>query len=219
SVVFWKASLYDSTTRNSTVLSKSDTPNPLSTLDPGRWETVYQKDDALILRNKRALPRAWLVTEAEAVTEVEGWRRIRGTGDRPFDPRRTALLEVGPSGLPTLSGQPLSTSATARIVNYGPNRLMIETNADHPAILVVSELYYPGWIAKADGVETPIYRTNFLLRGVALPAGAHRIEMIYTAPKARAGAVISLCALLFVGALAIYAGRATYSQRSLGLSK
>ncbi len=205
SVVLWKASLYDSSTSHSALLSKSDSPNTLSTLDPERWEIVYKKDGALILRNRRALPRAWLVREVEAVTEVEGWRRIRGLSDRTFDPRRTALLEVEPDSLPALSGRPLSDSAAARVVSYEPNRLVIETDSDHSAILVVSELYYPGWIAKVDGVETPIYRTNFLLRGIATPAGRRRIEMIYTAPRARAGAVFSLFALLCVGGLAIHA--------------
>jgi hypothetical protein len=207
SIILWKASLYDSSAGASAPLWKPGAVNPLSSLDPSRWETVYQQDGALILQNKRALPRAWLTPEAEAVTEEEGWKRIRGLSERPFDPRRTALLETSSGNLPPVSGQPLSASASARIVSYEPNRLVIETNADRPAILVVSELFYPGWAAIVDGAETPIYRTDFLLRGTAVPAGTHRVELRYTAPGARAGAMISLCALLVVGALAIHVGR------------
>jgi hypothetical protein len=59
-------------------------------------------------------------------------------------------------------------------------------------------------------VEAPIYRTNYLLRGVALPAGERRVEMLYAIPKTSLGLVISLCSLLLIGGLAIYAGRPTY---------
>ncbi len=209
SVVVWKASLYDSTTHGSTALAKPEAKGRLSTLDPLRWETVYQQDGAVILRNRRAFPRAWLAPEIEAVTEMEGWRRIRGLSDRPFDPHRTALIETEPGKLPALPEQPLSSSAAARIVSYEPNRLLIETSVDRPAMLVVSELYYPGWIARIDGMEAPIYRANYLLRAVTAPAGTHRIEMLYPAPDVRAGAGFSICALIFTGVLAVYVRRSS----------
>jgi uncharacterized membrane protein YfhO len=66
---------------------------------------------------------------------------------------------------------------------------------------------YPGWEATLDGQRTPIYTTDYLLRGVILPAGSHRIEMRYTAPAARTGAWVSLLTLaLFVG-LSVYTRR------------
>jgi len=193
----WMASLYDSASGRSA---------PLWTASKN-WRTVYRKDGVKILQNTRALPRAWLVTSALVVGAEEAWGAIRGLNNRQFDPRRTALLEIDPRKIPTLSGRPLSDDSYARIVNYEPNRLTIETKTDQPAVLVVSEMHYPGWIAKIDGVKTSIHTTNFLLRGIVTPAGLHRVEMRYNAPKARTGAIISLFTLLLIASLAVYAKR------------
>ena len=193
------ASLYNSA-------NESSTPLMLASLE--WWETVYQQNDTLILRNRRALPRAWLVSQAEAVDGEEALRRIRGESVAAFDPRRTALMEVAPADLPALTPvDELAPESEARITSYEPNRLVIETRAAQASVLVVSEIFYPGWEATIDGAVAPIHPTNFLLRGVALPAGAHRVEMRYTAPAARIGAIISALSLLALIALNLSARR------------
>jgi uncharacterized membrane protein YfhO len=88
--------------------------------------------------------------------------------------------------------------------SYEPNRLKIDTEAEHPSFLVVSEINYPGWTARMDGAETPIYSTDYLLRGVALPAGKHTVVMEYTAPAFWRGAYVSGFTLVLVVALAVY---------------
>jgi hypothetical protein len=191
----WRASLHDSASGRSTPFSAAIK----------KWRTVYEKDGVKILQNTRALPRAWLVTNAVAVGKEDAWATIRGQGNRPFDPRRTALLEIEPHKAPALSGRPLSDDSYAQIVTYEPNRIILETKTDQTAVLVVSEMHYPGWRATIDGVKTLIHSTNYLLRGIVVPAGLHRVEMQYRAPGALKGAIISLFTLLLIGALAIYA--------------
>jgi len=198
SVGLWKASLYDSVTRRS---------SPLPEPSPRRWQKVYDQNGVTILENLSALPRAWLVAKAEALDQVEILRRIRGESNTPFDPRSVALVEIEPQKLPALSGGILSADSYARIVTYEPGRMVIETNSDKQAMLVVSEIHYPGWVATLDGAKTPIHNTNYLLRGVVAPAGLHRVEMRYHAPGARNGAIISLFTLLLIGALAVHAKR------------
>jgi uncharacterized membrane protein YfhO len=132
---------------------------------------------------------------------------IRGQGKRSFNPRRTALLELEPSKMPAFKGQPLASDSYARILNYEPNRLAVETNTDQPAALVLSEMNYPGWLATVDGVKTSIHQTNFLLRSVIVPPGKHRVEMSYKAPGARNGAIISLFTAALIGGIVIYSRR------------
>ena len=93
-----------------------------------------------------------------------------------------------------------------RVLHYAPREIVLETAAGHPAFLVTSESYYPGWHAYVDGREQPLYVTNTAFRGMALPAGTHRIEMRFNPPILWRGAFISavaLALLLLVAASAI----------------
>jgi membrane protein YfhO len=196
-LVLAKATLYDSIGNNSSPLAR----DPRSEF----WSTVYDQDKVLISRNARACPRVWLVAQAEAVDSEEALHRIRGESVTLFDPRRTALLEVAPNELPALPGGDLVATASAHITKYEPRRLVIETDAATATVLVVSEVFYPGWVATVDGQASKISVADYLLRGVLLSPGHHQIEMRYTAPAARAGALISGVTLALLLALAAYA--------------
>jgi len=44
-------------------------------------------------------------------------------------------------------------------------------------LAVFSEIYYqPGWQAYLDGEKAEHFRTNYILRGMRIPAGEHQIE-------------------------------------------
>ena len=188
-IAVWKLTLYDSLTGHSSPLTRTQT-----TADPNRWQLVTELDGAQILRNLRSLPRAWLVTEVKAVDGEEALRRI--SSDVDFDPRRTALLEVDPEELPQLTPTVSdSKPMTARLVTYEPTHLTIATEAESPTVLVVSEMFYPGWEATIDGERTPIMLADYLLRAVYVPGGQHQIQMRYRATAARNGAIISVLTL------------------------
>jgi hypothetical protein len=181
-------------------------------LDAARWREVYDDGVAVVWKNSRALPRAWLVSEVEAVDGEEALRRVRGEGAREFDPRRTALLEVKQEELPLLSAATKGDAAAAgaaRVAEYGPNRIVVETEAGSPSVLVVSELFYPGWEATVDGARARIDLADYLLRAVAVPAGRHRVEMRYRAPAARSGALVSGLTVASLIGLSIRSRRAS----------
>jgi hypothetical protein len=188
-----KITLFDSATRSSTAVALNAGP-----FDFNKWRPVYEHGGVMILKNNRALPRAWLVAKAEAVEEEEALRRIRGESETQFDPRETVLLEVRPENLPTLPQLPISSGSSARIAAYEASRLVVETSSATAAVLVVSELNYPGWVATIDGEPSPIHTANFLLRAVVVPSGKHQVEMLYTAPAAQIGALISAISILLV---------------------
>src|SRR5262249_32237528 len=125
SITIFKVTAYDAA-RNDCMLLAQELP--------GQWRATYDREDARIYENRRAMPRAWLVGHAEATNEQDALRRIRGEDERPFDPRRTALLEIPPDRLPRelreAANEASDPAAQARIVNYEPNRLAIETASD-----------------------------------------------------------------------------------------
>jgi hypothetical protein len=56
---------------------------------------------------------------------------------------------------------------------------------------VLSENSYPGWRARIDGVDVPIYRTDVTLQGIVVPPGIHRVEFTMESRTLRAGLVLS----------------------------
>ena len=52
---------------------------------------------------------------------------------------------------------------------------MIETDHPEDGLLVLSDNYYPGWLASVDGLPTVVFRANHTMRGVKVPAGHHMV--------------------------------------------
>ncbi len=75
-----------------------------------------------------------------------------------------------------------------------------------PRFAVFSEVYYNrGWHAYIDNQEAPIVRTNFVLRGLALPAGNHTIRFEFHPSSYYTGWTIQITAGYIVLALLILA--------------
>ena len=85
------------------------------------------------------------------------------------------------------------------------NHLKLE--AEGPGVLVLSEIDYPGWEARVDGVEQPILRVGGLLRGLDLAEGVHTIEMDYKPISLMLGAGLSVITLLVIGLFWFVLGR------------
>jgi hypothetical protein len=76
-------------------------------------------------------------------------------------------------------GEQRAGAGTIVLTKHSPNQLTYQAKMTAAGLGVFSEIYYPaGWIAKLDGKEVPILRTNYLLRGLQLPAGTH--EIVFT---------------------------------------
>lgn len=62
---------------------------------------------------------------------------------------------------------------------FDPSSTIFQTKASQPALLVVSDLYYPGWKALVDGAESPIFCADCLFRAILIPPGVHTVEFKY----------------------------------------
>ncbi|HEX4385968.1 MAG TPA: YfhO family protein, partial [Myxococcales bacterium] len=100
-------------------------------------------------------------------------------------------------------------------IRYGTNTLSFQVEVSGPAVLVVSDSLAKGWRAWVDDAEQPIFRANYLFRGLVLEAGAHRIRYSYEPPGWRASLRLFFAgiALLAVGAGALYFQRARDPRR------
>ena len=129
-----------------------------------------QEKKMLTYSNPGVLPRAWFVDSVIISGSKAGTFEILNS--RAWDPKTTAILEKQP--VQKLSK---STPASVTVTSYQSQKMVINAVAGGASLLVVSEIYYPaGWKAYIDGNETEIYKTNYVLRSVIVPAGRHTVE-------------------------------------------
>lgn len=158
---------------------------------------AYDGADATVYANDEALPRTWVVGAQEvAGSEREALDEVTDPG---FDPMAKAVVESDVKGLPRQPG--LLPAGSSRIESYGPERVTLRARAARPSLLVLSDLHYPGWKATLDGRDVPIERTNYVMRGVSLPPGEHRVEFRYEPLSWRIGWIVSLLGLLALAAI------------------
>lgn len=154
---------------------------------------VDQATRTLTYRNPGALPRAFYVSEA-AVAPNDG-AVFHALNAPAFNPAQTAVLYKQLPG----PVAPVDSGRVPRIVSYQSREIRIQTDVGAPALLVLSEIYYPaGWHAYVDGKETEIFRTDYVLRSVLVPPGSHEVTFAFDPPLYRLGWITSNVAWVIV---------------------
>jgi len=188
------------------IVGKANFRNTLVTTDPAAFESFF--DVAGVQRvarpdetgrvtyadNADALPRAYLTGRHRVMSRAEAIRHV-AKGDVDF--RRVVLLEESPG----IAGSDFDLLPAA-LTEYTPERVVVETKAPAPALLVLSDSHYPGWRVRVDGEEREILLANGLYRAVAVGAGVHRVVFEYRPTSFRVGvalSLLSLAALVAVG--------------------
>ncbi|MFN2289904.1 MAG: YfhO family protein [Anaerolineae bacterium] len=135
---------------------------------------VYQEGDTKVYQVGDPLPPAWLVGEVLVAADGRALEMLDGEG---FSPRATAISPTTIEGL-SMEGE-TSPQGSVQVVEARPGGWVLDVSADADGLLVISQPFYPGWQARVDGMERPIHRVDYLLQGVAVPAGDHRVELVY----------------------------------------
>ncbi len=156
-----------------------------------RYREVHHQEP-WVYENTTVLPRAFFADSVEMLT---GRRSIfERMKDGKFAPRHTAIIEEQApfAVLP-------ADSNTATVTAYDIHKISIDAQVVHPTVMVLSEVYYPsGWRAYVDGVETKIYKTNYILRSIFLKPGNHKIEFRFAPTSFALGLWISILTLLLL---------------------
>jgi len=165
------------------------TPAPPTWLDTRYRRVDAVRDPPFVYENPHTFPRAWRAARAE---EQPGDPQValERLVDPTFDVRRTVLLDPLPLEVSAWSVDTDDGAATHFEIDE-PERLRIRTQGAHPAVLVVNDAWYPGWTASVDGVAVPLLRANTAFRAVVVPAGEHRVDMIYAPPAFRLGVLLA----------------------------
>ncbi len=149
------------------------------------WPTVYEDDAVMILENRNAFPRAWLVDRATEGTAATLQQRLDAGS---IDLRHEAIVDTSPPALaPAVPG----ATEDVTVITYTPESMRLTVTSSSPALLVTSEVAYPAWHAYVDGKRANVITANVAFRAVPVPAGTHSIEFRYESRALDAGLLIS----------------------------
>ena len=162
-----------------------------------RFKKIATIGPCTVFENLHAMPRAWLAGKIISLPANEVLRTIHSCrlpeGGR-FNPNQIALVED--SLVPKINSD--IANGMVQIVKLENTFEEFKTNSSKPTMLVVSDLFYPGWEAKVDGEATKIYITDYAFRGVVLKAGEHQITFEYKPQSLYWGIIISSLSLLIL---------------------
>lgn len=176
----------------SKILPEKILRNPLSGYS--KYELVYN-GEVKVYKNKKALPRAFIARDYKVVKDDKSVLATLAT--RNFPLRDTVLLTERPTLNLKLSGKEASADSV-EIVRYSPDQLEIQVEAGSDGILVLNEVYYPGWKAYVDGNEVPVMKADYLLRAISLESGSHKVLFSFEPVKLKVGALLSLLAFFVI---------------------
>jgi hypothetical protein len=188
----------------------------------------------LIYENLLAEPRAYMryrsrtvrankAHKCVVVPDRETYARIF-IEDTSFAAREVLLHEDSPidaaTTLRSLEDSAPTPRHAVRFLAYENNRVKLEVETEREGWCVLADSYYPGWKAHVNGMEARIYRANYAVRAVAVPAGKSAIEFRFEPDTFRVGVWISgaggaaLCLLTLIGGRLRREGRKLRSLNS-----
>jgi hypothetical protein len=174
------------------------------------WALVYQRTNP----PAPALYDLMSVSQMTAPGEVFEWQRrsnylaFASAGQRPvfaddgttyqalagpdFNPHREVYLPLEARTSVQADRQTQSEVVSAR---FGSHRAEIEVKASERGMVVVSQTFYPAWSAFVDGAPARLWRANHAFQALEVPAGNHRVTLLYRDRAFLAGTLLSVAAL------------------------
>ena len=145
-------------------------------------------------KNPNALGNAWFVDEVVMAANAD--EEITKLND--IDPANQCIVDVRFSE--QVNGVTGNPNGTIKLDSYDPKYLVYSSNSEKDGIAVFSEIYYDkGWNAYIDGQLVPHFRCNYVLRGLKIPGGQHKVEFKFEPVVYSVGEKISLaCSLLLL---------------------
>ena len=169
---------------------------------PG-FDVAHESDGMLVLENPVVLPKAFFVDSlVYSNSAAEAMEFIK---DPSIDFGKIATV-MGVDEIAVAA----DSLASVEVTRYDAHHIDLNVSRSSDGFLVFGEIYYQdGWKAELNGESIPIYRTNYLLRGISVPAGNHQISMVYQPDWYKPVRFISTAAntvilVLIVGLLVMY---------------
>lgn len=148
-------------------------PNCLPTLNMMNTKYIITGNMASdTIPNPDALGNAWFV---KGIQYKKGPRAVMDHLSF-FNPKDTAVIDEQDK-LDVLSGLQVDSTAKIQLIDNQNDLIFYTAKTNAKQLAVFSEIYYrDGWKAYIDDQESPILKVNYVLRGLVVPAGDHKIR-------------------------------------------
>lgn len=157
-------------------------------------EEIFKGKSGLkLFENAAAYPRAWIVHEALSIPDIKELRQKFTS--RTFDPRTTALVTGKPPWVASCS----SDDELADMPVHQPNYVRLNVRTACQGIVVVSDAWFPGWIATVDGKRERILEVDGGVRGIVVGPGSHDVVLRYRPWTVYLGGSLALFGALLTG--------------------
>ena len=156
---------------------------------------IYAGDKIYIYRLGRTAPRAYI---AHAIFPTDAESVVKAKALPDFDVAHEALVDLASVGQvsaavsridrrPSIEpgagesggSQTDASAENVSILAYHDNEVTLEVDAARTGIVVLHDLFYPGWQVFVDGERKPLLRANLLFRGVETLPGRHVVKFVY----------------------------------------
>lgn len=149
-------------------------------------------------RNTKYLGRAWLVYQGITLGDAAALTAIH-SGTLPnghrFMPGQAALVKQPITNLPTT---PAGGSGHVNAIRLSADAWNIDVRSTRRALLVMSQVDYPGWHATVNGAPTPIVRVDYALQGIPIPAGDSIVKLRFLPMSVLIGGGLSVLGILLL---------------------
>jgi hypothetical protein len=123
-----------------------------------------------------ALPRVKLFSHWEVSTNDQATLTKLASPD--FNPHESVLVDSPLNEMPG-TNQP---AGTVKVSQYAPKRYELEADVKSPAVLLLNDRYDPNWEVTVDGEAASLLRCNYIMRGVYLTSGQHKVTFQFRPP-------------------------------------
>lgn len=146
--------------------------------------------------NPNANGNAWFVSKVKVVSSAD--EEMKALDKLKTKEEATFMKPALTKGVFNFETGKDSTS-TIELTSYKPNHLKYVSDNSKNGFGVFSEMYYEkGWKATIDGKDVEILNVNYVLRGLEIPAGKHKIEFKFEPDVVKTGSTIALISTLLM---------------------
>ena len=113
-----------------------------------------------------------------------------------FDPRKTVVFSKPPKQEHRIGEQNRPFIGSCQVLSHSTEKIRFRISCNQPSYLVMSEVWFPGWVASVDGEDREVICGNYLFRVVPVEEGDHEVILSFISWPFRIGAMVSLATLL-----------------------